>query len=112
MSEYEIKTFRSQYDAQRMPYVAMHHLEMPDREARFAMELLERWSLVMADADGEDSAGRQKQRRMSVEETVQLACDTSEAAFTEFRKRGWMIQMPTLSEADEMAKAESDKDDN
>lgn len=73
--------------------------EAPNPEAQFAMEMIERWGIVAAKDNGEDSSGRQKLTKLPIPELVQEACDTSQQAFEEFRKRGWMTAVPTPEEA-------------
>lgn len=89
--------------------------EMPDQEATYAFALLERWGVVAAKPDGEDSAGRQQLGVLSVEETVVRAFDVSREAFRLARERGLMLKVPDLNElnaekdAERAAKAEAKK---
>lgn len=62
--------------------------------ARLAATLIERWGLVAAEVEGEDSAGRAKIRRLTPDELVRDACNTAEAAWDEFEKRGWLLDIP------------------
>ena len=64
-------------------------------EAAFAMHLIERWGMIAATPDGEDSAGRAKLRPLSATEVVDRACDVSSTAFMAFRLRGWLETDPT-----------------
>ena len=54
LMEYKIV---SQYED--TPRIAIHETEQPVFEARLVINLLERWGLVAAESDGEDSAGRE-----------------------------------------------------
>lgn len=81
--------------------VSISKVEQPLAEARLAMELIARWGLVAAAPDGEDSSGRSKARLQTPEELVTGACETAERAFIAFRTRGWMLDVPSLSEARE-----------
>lgn len=67
---------------------------MPGREAKLAITLIERWGMVAAKHDGEDSAGRACLTLQTPEELVERACKTAELAFAELERRGWMLHMP------------------
>jgi hypothetical protein len=71
---------------------------IPHPEAEFAMGMIERMSLYCANPDGEDSAGRAKLRLMTPEEIANRACDIAAAAFAQFEKRDWLLQVPPESE--------------
>lgn len=83
---------------------AYHRKFFPDDRMGFAMQIIERFALIAGKADGEDSAGRQKGINMTPAEVVAFACDTSEHAFAEFEKRGWMVPMPSIDEQEEAAR--------
>ena len=72
--------------------------EVPDQTAAFAMQIIERWALVAGIPDGEDSAGRAKQRLPTTAELVVRAFDIAEAAFIEARKRGFTTALPDMNE--------------
>lgn len=61
-------------------------------EARFAMQLIERWGMVDAAPDGEDKAGRSKLRLLDPIEVVDRACDTASFAMVAFTARGWLTR--------------------
>ena len=63
------------------------------QRAQFAMELVARSITVGSDA-GEDSAGRAKARPTPPEEMAERACEIADAAFNEFEKRGWLLELP------------------
>lgn len=63
-------------------------------EARMATQMLERWGPVTCKPDGYDEAGRQKSTNMSVEETVERACEIAALATSAFEKRGWIDDTP------------------
>lgn len=79
--------------------VTLYETSVGNERARFAAELLSRLAIITAETDGEDSAGRQKCRLMTPEECAQRAADISDAAFNEFEKRNWMIDIPEPTEA-------------
>lgn len=76
------------------PEVRVYKTLYPSQRAVFAQELLARWGLVAAEPDGEDSAGRQKLKPLSVESLVTRACEMSQLAFEEFQKREWLLELP------------------
>ncbi|MDR3633741.1 MAG: hypothetical protein P4L84_07880 [Isosphaeraceae bacterium] len=88
----------SQYED--TPRIAIHETEHPGFEARLAINLIERWGLVAAESDGEDSAGRAKSRLSTPKELAQRACDVAAEASAELRKRGWIFSLPSQSEID------------
>lgn len=83
--------------------IAVHDLKMPDLRARFAMEVLERLALIAGEDNGEDTAGRQKVRRSLPNELVSFACDLADKSFTEFEKRGWLLNIPCYEDIQEGA---------
>lgn len=74
----------------------VHDTESLTAEARFAADILVRWAMVQGQAGGEDSAGRAKIDLMPIGETVERACDIAALAFSEFKGRGWLMDIPTL----------------
>lgn len=74
--------------------ISVEYGEIPCQEAKFALDLLERFGLVNGTIGGEDSAGRAVVRHASVEETVKRAFDLAEAAFAEARARDWLVPVP------------------
>lgn len=66
----------------------------PNHRATFAIEMMVRIALASGETSGEDSAGRAKLELMSAKEVVQRACDIADNAFSEFEKRGWLIDVP------------------
>ncbi|MFL5063510.1 MAG: hypothetical protein ACJ8FU_08470 [Xanthobacteraceae bacterium] len=63
-------------------------------KGRMATALIERWGLVAAKPNGEDSAGRAQAALMGPAEIVKHACDTAEQAIEEFKRRGWFHALP------------------
>lgn len=61
---------------------------------RIAIAMAERWGVVAALPDGEDSAGRQKLRCMTADELATVACDTAHALWKQFNERGWLLDIP------------------
>lgn len=87
----------------------VHRRHFSSDEAHFAMQIIERFALVAGDDGGEDSAGRHKLRRMEASEIAEFACDIAGKSFEEFKKRGWIIDIPSLKECEERAHAENGK---
>ena len=90
-------------DVQMMVLEKKHN----NQKARFAMALMEKWGMVTGEVDGEDSAGRQKARRMTPDEVATYACDLAAAAFGHFEERGWLLD--TSDFAQEMAKSRAER---
>lgn len=95
--EHEFKD--SRYDDTQL--LRMHDTDYPTWEARMASLLIEKWGLVAAAPDGEDSAGRSQVRLLNPNEVVERACTTAQLAVATFRERGWVYQMPSLKEIHE-----------
>lgn len=93
---------RLQYDDfhNRKVETIVNESHVAEFEARLATQLIERWGIVAAVPDGEDSSGRQTIRLMTPEETVQRAVETAELAVKTFHDKGWMHKMPTFAERD------------
>jgi hypothetical protein len=89
MSKEEIVYQESTY--REVPVVTIHSTEQPIAEARYAMQLAERFALIAGEDNGEDSAGRQKLRLATPDEVVQRACNIAHLMFTEIRDRNWML---------------------
>ncbi len=62
--------------------------------AGISVEMVQKWGLVAAMDDGEDSTGRHKVRMMTIEELVQRACDSAQKLIEEFEKRDWLLELP------------------
>jgi len=75
-------------------YVTVHTDEVLTDRAKYAAALVERWALVAAVPDGEDSAGRAKLRLPTPDELVLRANEIVEALFNDFKQREWIIQGP------------------
>jgi hypothetical protein len=105
MREIEIharESFRNE-----MPEVVVWHLEHPTWKARLATTLVEKWGLVAATEDGEDSAGRAKLRLSTPVELVKRACETADMLVEECRSRGWIEKLPTREEAKQLVTPEA-----
>ena len=78
--------------------VSLHSREQPTWKARLACALIERWGLVAGAYDGEDSAGRAKGRKLAPIELVNEAVEVADLAVEEFRRRGWVVELPSLAD--------------
>lgn len=81
--------------------VEIRQLRMPSQEASFAVLLMGHIGVALAKPDGEDSAGRQKFTYLLPEEVASRACEIAKAAFSEFEKRDWLCDLPSLKDEDE-----------
>jgi hypothetical protein len=73
---------------------AIHSNEVPGHEATVVLHLIEKWGMVAATPDGEDSAGRQKMRLQTPEELVARAMEVTRLAFSTLRENGWLVTIP------------------
>jgi hypothetical protein len=84
--------------------LGLHSTEVPSSRAQFAMKLMDHLSIVLGDVDGEDSAGRQKIKVMAPRDVAARACAIADAAYEEFRTRGWLLTVPSYEECKKLAK--------
>ena len=105
-------SFRVGEYLERKPEIKAWETELPNVEARLALALIEKWGMVAGEADGEDTAGRQKIRLQSPEELVERACKTAQLAFARLRKEGWISVSPTFEEADKIMEERDAKKTN
>ena len=63
-----------------------------DLRASIALDLVKAHSLVAGEVDGEDSAGRQKARRLTPAEVANAAIETADALVQGFIERGWLAE--------------------
>lgn len=78
--------------------VEVYTTETLGEEGRLAGCLIERWGLITAEADGEDSAGRAKVRTTTPDELVTRAFDIAERFWAMARARGHVVVVPDLGE--------------
>jgi hypothetical protein len=84
--------------------VCLYDKVYPDMRARFTMLLIEKWGMVLARPDGDDSAGRAKIRPADPDEVVKHAVNVSAATFAAFKDRGWLLEIGATDRLHEMAK--------
>ena len=75
--------------------------EYPTLKARLAIQLVERFGMIVADTVGEDSAGRSKMVAMPPQEVVDRALKIADLLVDSMRTLGWMETMPTFDELQE-----------
>jgi len=72
--------------------------EQPEMEAKLAASMVERWGMIAAIPDGEDSAGRAKLRLATPAELAARACDTAEMLMKRFHMNGWIHVTPSIQD--------------
>lgn len=104
----EIKVIDNTFSAEsRQAKVFVHEREHLNLRALYTMAMIERWGMVAAESDGEDSAGRAMMRRSRAEEVVSFAVECTELAFAEMEKRDWITIAPSVAEMDAMFNKET-----
>lgn len=83
------------YDDKR---IVLYETEVLNKEAQFALEVIERWAMVAAKDAGEDSAGRHCVKLASEQEVVDRAFTVAKLAFMHMRATGMFIQLPDLND--------------
>lgn len=108
----EVQVVRSGYGQPKYPiHVAIHDRLAPDARARFALACVERWAMIAGQADGEDSTGRQKGRRMTPDELADHACQCTEKIFAAIEARGWIAHVPAFADLMETVKDQENSND-
>jgi hypothetical protein len=78
--------------------VGQHAKVMLDPRATFVLQCIERWAMVAGEPNGEDSAGRQRLRRLTPSEIVDHATKCAAAAFAAFEEQGWAVKVPAFED--------------
>ena len=86
--------------------VLIHEEEHLALGGRIMAALLEKWGMVAAMDDGEDSAGRQKLRLATPTEIVDRAEKITHLMLERAKSFDWIIKIPTLEEAEAALSAE------
>jgi hypothetical protein len=95
MIQHEVVDKSERYDFKE---IFTHETEHLENEAKLAFSLVERWGMVAALPDGEDSSGRSKLRLMTVEELTERAFKTAESFFKYARDNGLMHGLGNLED--------------
>ena len=80
------------------PKISVHNRVVLGLKAETVRHMVDRWGMVAAREDGEDSTGRSRITLLSPGELVERACHTTELMFDEFESRGWLTIAPTTKE--------------
>ena len=72
---------------------AVHESEHFELEGALAVVMIERWGMIAAVEDGEDSSGRSKLRALTPEELVTRAFDTAKLAMARAREAGLVLEI-------------------
>lgn len=78
--------------------ILTHETEMLTMEGRMAFCLIEKWGMVAATVNGEDSAGRSQIIELTPDQVVDRAVSITEKALAAFRSKEWIVQGPDISE--------------
>jgi len=84
--------------------LGLHSTEIPTMRAHFAMKLMEHLAISAAEADGEDTAGRQKLRLLTPVEVATRACNIAAAAYQQFEDRDWLLTAPPYEECKKLGR--------
>ena len=88
------KPYSNSYEAG----IQKHDTTILSVEAQFMLGFIERWGMVAAMPDGEDSAGRQKLRLATTEELVARAVVVTSLAFDAAHDLGWAAEAPSMDD--------------
>jgi len=80
------------------------HKTTIEQRSKFALDLMREMVKVPFDADGEDSAGRQRGRRQTATEIVDLAFAIADATFAKLEAEGRLLPVPTPEDAEAVYK--------
>jgi len=105
----EVDVHTNKFGYEREPVISTHDNEHLTIKARVCLEMIQRWALVAAEDDGEDSHGRSKLKLSEPDALVNRATILTELAFKRFHEKNWIVKLPSLHEATEKAKIKDDK---
>lgn len=95
----EIVTAKSRYEMEsKYPTIGSHDTEHLTKPARMALAFVERWGMVSAQDNGEDSSGRAKLKLLSPEDVVDRACLISGLLLHKFHELDWILDVPSMDE--------------
>ena len=86
------------------PTMIVHHRQLPNQKAAFAMKLAEHLAIIACDNDGEDSAGRQKLRLLPPDEVAHRAVQIADSMWDQFATCGWIIDLPSWKDCMKMGR--------
>ncbi len=95
----DIDVARNRFEREsQSPDLQVLETEYLKPEMRFALGILERWAMVSAEPNGEDSAGRQCLKLMDEKVLVDRAFKIPRLAFAYGRSNGLTVVLPTMEE--------------
>lgn len=101
----ETDIHKNSFSFEQRTKISVHDTEHLTFRARVCLDIITRWGMVAGIESGEDSAGRAKFELQSVDDIVTRAVSTTNALFRAFDKAGWIHELPTLDEAEELMDA-------
>ena len=84
---------RNYRDYDREQTQDLKHLDL---RARMALDIAKQCAMVVAESDGEDSAGRQRIRLLDAHEVALRAVRIAADMWDEFEKRNWLHDLPEM----------------
>ena len=83
--------------------VMIHSRFQPSVRAQMMISFVERWGMVAAQEDGEDSAGRSKLKLSEPGELVARAEALVNGIMDTIERNGWYFEVPSLTDLDKEA---------
>ena len=96
----QVKRIHGCKDRMALGEIVTHETEIMEFEAKFALAVMEKWGMVAAMPDGEDSSGRQQLRLATPEELVARAFAIAKLAFQRTRDDSLMVAIPEFFDKD------------
>ncbi len=93
----EVRTYKNEFDLGSKPCIRVHERNHLELRARTSIAFIERWGMVAAVPDGEDTTGRQKLRLATPTELVERACVITEQLFSAMDSKGWITELPSVA---------------
>ena len=108
MSEIEVQVWDQKGSRPKvMPALQTHNRQMLKSEGEFARAMIQ--TGMIAGIVEKKGKGGETMRLLTPAEVVERACTLSALAYAEFRKRGWIVSLPSLAEMrQELADKEED----
>jgi len=94
----ELIKFKSHYHAEKSPVVTVYSTEFSSLKGKFVTRFVERWGMVAAEEDGEDSKGRAKLKLSPPQDVVDRAFVITDLLFEGLEKRGLIMHGPSYDE--------------
>ncbi len=94
----ELIKFKTHWDAEKCPVVTIHLTEFLTMKGEWVIRFVERWGMVAAKEDGEDSNGRAQLKLLTPQEVVDRAFETIDLLFQGLDKRELMMYGQSYAE--------------